>query len=73
MALDDAVINEINIVLDKELLSPEVTSLDTIMFVMDWALDLVFVMIGLRVGVCFVHRCARIAELFAFVCFFMLP
>ena len=29
-ALDDAVINEINIVLDEELLSPEVTSLDTI-------------------------------------------
>ena len=29
-ALDDAVVNEINIVLDEELLSPEVTSLDTI-------------------------------------------
>ena len=29
-ALDDAVINELNIVSDEELLSPEVTSLDTI-------------------------------------------
>ena len=28
-ALDDAVINEINIVLDEELLSSEITSLDT--------------------------------------------